>query len=120
MRIGWNDIAELCPRESAEIHELLHQYDIPLADFLRGVTGDKDWCKVVDVCDMGLAIGELNEAKLEDRLVSKLIQLWERLADGYERATETNGVCRKITEIFFENEYAHERADLAERTQIDT
>src|SRR5262249_53414466 len=104
--ISWEQIAHICPKESAAISELLDMYDIRLNDFFRGVIEDMDWHDVVNLRDCHIDVTEMEEAKLEDAIINQLRAHWDALTASFEVATEKEGLCNRITGIIFEeNEY---------------
>ena len=96
--ITWDRIAEVCPNEVAAINEILDEYDIRFSAFAQGVAGEADWHDVVDIRDFHLEISELDEAKLEDKLIADLDAAWTSLVEAFRKATYVDGVALEISE----------------------
>lgn len=104
-RMTWEELSEDCPEETAAIKSLLDEYDIELNRFLRALIDDEDWHDVVDIRDLHLRIGEVEEARLEDSVIQQLEDAWRQLTTSFRNKTESEGLCYYISEIVFENEF---------------
>lgn len=101
----WEELAAICPKETAAIDEFLDEWDIELNQYLHGIAGNVDWCEVVNIRGYNLPLDEFDEARREEQIIEQGQMLWDMLRAAYEEATTDGPLCRRIARIGFEDEY---------------
>ena len=104
--LTWEELAAICPKETAAITKFLDKWDIELCRYFHGAACDMDWYEVINIHDFHLPIGEFAEAQNEKKLANQAQKFWEMLKAAYEQATKDGPLCHRIVAVAFENEGA--------------